>query len=110
MKEIIDKILITVKQNSSFKFRLGFLLLLINVPIGWIIGPLVGILFGWLFSAKVGGAVALTFYIVSWGMLGLGVLLAGKDGYRISKQLIQDVRKKISLKKKKVPAATVETE
>lgn len=101
MKEIIIKIFEIAKKNSSLKFRIGLIFLLINVPIGWIIGPLLGILGGWLFGAAIGGAIVLTFYVVSWGMLGLGVLLAGKDGYLIFKQLVQDIKSKFFPKKVK---------
>ena len=105
MKEIIHKLIEIIKKNSSIKFRWGLLLLLINVPVGWIVGPLLGILFGWLFGVKKGGMVAGFFYVLSWIMLGLGALLAGKDGFQISRQFSRDF-KNILLKKTKETGTT----
>jgi len=99
MKDIWNNFLKAVKQNSSFKFKLGILCLLINVPIGWILGPILGFGLGGLFGPTAGGAVTVTFYALSWGMLGLGVLLAGKGGYQIFKKLIQDIKSQFFSKK-----------
>ena len=72
----------------SLKFWIGITLLVTNQPIGW------GAMFIFnalsinkqnvLFSVLGFGA-----YLLSWGMLGLGLLLAGPEGIKYSRSLIK---------------------
>jgi len=75
--------------KSSIRFKIGLFFLLFNIPFG-------------LGGAGICAAMALksthpgfytmlgaTIYISSWIMLGIGILLAGKEGYFLSKKIIK---------------------
>jgi|GEM_PF-2533995 len=66
-------------MRVSIRFLLGVILLVINQPFGW--GALV--VFA-LWAVKTQKAVfyliGVAAYALSWGLLGLGVLLAGPEG------------------------------
>jgi hypothetical protein len=100
MKEIWSSFFAAIKQNKSFTFRLGILFLLINIPFGYVLGAICGFTAGALFSPAIGGIVFGVFYAISWAMLGLGILLAGKGGYQIFKKLVQDIKAQFFSKKK----------
>lgn len=72
----------------SWKFIIGMLLLLTNQPVGW------GGVAVCAYAAKRSGkkcyyAYGTVIYILSWGMVGLGVVLAGPEGVVIAKQIIK---------------------
>lgn len=77
------------KENplSSNRFRIGVILIIINFPVGWIIGPIVATWLGMHFdSTRLGLLIAAIFYLLSWVMLGLGSILAGKQGLETAKR------------------------
>jgi hypothetical protein len=71
---------------KNLRFKIGLALLVVNIPFGW---------------ACAAGAVALTAttgnkrwlvigtiaYALSWGMLGLGAVLAGSEGMQFARSL-----------------------
>ena len=75
-------------MEFSIKFWIGITLLVTNQPIGW------GAMFIFnalsinkqnaLFSVFGFGA-----YAMSWGMLGLGLLMAGPEGIKFSRSLVR---------------------
>ena len=75
-------------MEFSFKFWIGILLLITNQPLGWgamFIGNTLSIntqntLFSFL---------GIGTYALSWGMLGLGVLMAGPEGVKYSRSLFK---------------------
>ncbi|MBA7549292.1 hypothetical protein ES705_41770 [subsurface metagenome] len=72
----------------SLRFYIGILLLTTNQPIGWaamLICNAVAIDKQNIFFTYLGFA----FYALTWGMMGLGVLLAGPEGIRYSRLLLK---------------------
>ena len=72
----------------SLKFYIGIILLTTNQPIGWaamLACNAIAINKHNIFFTYLGFA----FYALSWGMLGLGVLLAGPEGIRYSRLLLK---------------------
>ena len=75
-------------MEFSLKFWVGILLLITNQPLGWgtmFIGNTISIntqntLFSFL---------GIGTYALSWGMLGLGVLMAGPEGVKYSRSLFK---------------------
>lgn len=75
-------------MEFSLKFWIGIILLIANQPLGWgamLIGNTLSIsknnaLFSLL---GIGG------YALSWGLLGLGVLMAGPEGIKYSRGLFK---------------------
>ena len=75
----------------SIKFWVGIILLITNQPVGWgamVIGNTLSInqqdaLFSYL---------GIGTYILSWGMLGLGLLMAGPEGIKYSRSLVRKLR------------------
>ena len=78
-------------MEFSLKFWIGILLLITNQPLGWgamLIGNTLSInkqdaLFSYL---------GIGTYAFSWGMLGLGLLMAGPGGVKYSRSLIRKLR------------------
>lgn len=98
-KILFRNIAAIITRNASWAFKLGLLLLLINPVIGLAISPLLVFVFSYLFNVKTGVLIGSGVYIFSWGLLGLGVLLSGKEGYRISKQVYLEIRKYVKDRK-----------
>jgi hypothetical protein len=75
-------------MEFSLKFWIGTILLITNQPVGWgalLIGNTISInkqdaLFSYLGMGT---------YAFSWGMLGLGLILAGPEGIKYSRSLIR---------------------
>ena len=74
-------------HKPSLRFKIGVVLLVANVPIG--IG-------GAILAAGVGAAtghrnlgitLGVAIYATSWGMLGLGIVMAGREGLDYVKRL-----------------------
>ena len=80
-------------QNGStlkfpIRFWIGIILLTTNQPIGWaamVACNAIAISKQNIFFTYLGFA----FYALTWGMLGLGVLLAGPEGIRYSRLLLK---------------------
>ena len=78
-------------MGLSLKFWIGIILLITNQPVGWgamLIGNTISInkqdaLFSYL---------GIGTYAFSWGMLGLGLLMAGPEGIKYSRSLIKKLR------------------
>ena len=75
-------------MEFSLKFWIGITLLVTNQPIGW------GAMF--IFNAlsinkhnALFSVLGFGTYALSWGMLGLGLLLAGPEGIKYSRSLIK---------------------
>ena len=75
----------------SLKFWIGIILLITNQPVGW--GAM---LIGNTLSIKKQDALfsylGIGAYAFSWGMLGLGLLMAGPEGIKYSRSLIRKLR------------------
>ncbi len=72
----------------SLKFYIGIILLTTNQPLGWgamLICNTIAIDKQNIFFTYLGFG----FYALSWGMLGLGLLLAGPEGVRYSRLLLK---------------------
>jgi len=71
-------------DNISFRFLIGMILLIINVPVG-----LLGLGFGAFMAKRTGKKiyypVGTGIYIASWVMLGAGVWMTGEQGLLIVK-------------------------
>ena len=75
-------------MEFSLKFWIGIILLIINQPLGWgamlICNALTIEKHNVLFSFLGIGA-----YALSWGILGLGLLMAGPEGIKYSRSLLK---------------------
>jgi hypothetical protein len=76
-------------MRVSIRFRLGIILLAMNQPFGW--GALVVCA---VLAVKTQRPmfylIGLGVYALSWGMLGLGVVLAGPEGIPYLRGLLQN--------------------
>ncbi|MBW2560463.1 MAG: hypothetical protein JRE40_06360 [Deltaproteobacteria bacterium] len=78
----------TITIKLSLRFYIGILLLTTNQPLGWgamLICNAIAIDRQNIFFTYLG----LGFYALTWGMMGLGVLLAGPEGIRYSRLLLK---------------------
>jgi hypothetical protein len=66
----------------TLRIIIGIILLLINVPVGWL-GLTYFICYGKKTGKKIYYWVAFFVYAVSWGLLGLGVYLCGEKYSKI---------------------------
>jgi hypothetical protein len=73
-------------HSLTWKFHLGIVLLTTNSFIGWA-GILAGIYLAKRSGKKYFITLGFLIYLLSWGLLALGVVLAGPDGLRISKHI-----------------------
>ena len=76
------------------RFWIGIILLVTNQPIGWggmIIANALALKHHNIFYTYLGFGI----YALSWGMLGLGVLLAGQQGKIWLKEIYQKIKFKI---------------
>lgn len=89
------------KKGRSLKFKIGVFFLLFNIPFGYGGGALVALIGAKMGKAAVGAALGVGIYILSWGMLGLGIVMAGPEGV----QLVKDLRQKWFGRKKAGPAS-----
>lgn len=72
----------------SLRFYIGIILLITNQPIGWaamVACNAIAINKHNIFFTYLGFGL----YALTWGMLGLGVLLAGPEGIRYSRLLLK---------------------
>jgi len=76
------------------RFKVGMLFLIINIPYG-IGGAAIAASIGVASGNKLfWNAVAVVIYASSWAMLGLGVLLAGREGLQYARELWNRLFKK----------------
>jgi hypothetical protein len=81
---VIDKPV--VPPRTGFRFKLGLVLIVANWPVGYG-GAAVALAWGRATGQdKLGALIAAVLYALSWGMLGAGVLLAGKEGLARTKE------------------------
>ncbi len=83
-------------MKFSLKFWIGIVLLTANQPIGWgvmLACDVLAISKNNEFFFYLGIAL----YSLSWGLLGLGLLLAGPEGVRYSRFLRKKLRERLSL-------------
>ena len=78
-------------MSFSIKFWIGIILLVINQPLGW------GVMLICNAGAVKNQSAILSFigigaYILRWGMLLLGLLLAGPEGVKYSHKLFKKLR------------------
>jgi len=75
-------------MGFSLKFWIGIVLLLTNQPLGWgaiFIGNTISINKQDAFFSFLGMGI----YALSWAFLGLGVLMAGPEGIKYSRNLFK---------------------
>ncbi|MGR3179999.1 MAG: hypothetical protein ACUZ8E_18315 [Candidatus Anammoxibacter sp.] len=80
-------------MKFSLKFWIGIVLLVTNQPFGWagmIICNSIAIKEEDYFFSVLGFGI----YGLSWGMLGLGALLSGREGIEYSKNLFRTIWKR----------------
>ena len=75
-------------QSYSLRFISGMVLLLTNNVVGWL-GLIGGSYFGKKTGKKIFLAAGTGLYALSWGMLALGVYLAGPQGVELVKKLFK---------------------
>jgi uncharacterized membrane protein (DUF485 family) len=86
-----------VRPKRSLRFKIGVFFLVVNMPFGYGGGALAAAIGVKIGRPAFGVSLGLGIYILSWIMLGLGVLMAGPEGA----QLVKDLRKKwFGVKKK----------
>ncbi len=89
MKKFFAKI-----RASKTAFWSGVVLLIVNPPLGW-----VGFMFGGYLSAKYNNPkymiTATIIYAITWGMAGMGLLLAGPKGVQLAKSLLKKTFRRI---------------
>lgn len=76
-----------VRRPVPRRFLAGVILIVVSSAIGWVslaAGGALAPLYGRI-ALKIGGAI----YALSWVLLGIGVLLSGKDGITYAKRLIR---------------------
>jgi len=81
-------------ENRSKRFWIGIILLVTNQPLGWggmIISNALALKSHNIFYTYLGFGI----YALSWGMLGLGVLLAGPQGRIWIKEFYQKIKKRV---------------
>ena len=78
-------------MEFSLKFWIGIILLITNQPLGW-----GGMLICNALTIKNHNALfsflGIGVYALSWGMLGLGLLMAGPEGIKYSRSLLKKLR------------------
>jgi len=81
-------------KKKSFKFRLGLILLVANIPIGQL-----GLLATGGLYAKSGHAwwlgIGTVIYALTWGMWGLGLFLTGSAGLEYLRKRKEEKRRKL---------------
>lgn len=77
-------------MEFSLKFWIGIILLITNQPFGWGAMILCGAL-AIKTKKKFFYFLGLAVYALSWGMLGLGILLAGPEGIKYSRDLLKSL-------------------
>ena len=73
------------------KFRIGIFLLVANQPLGFL-AILVCNAIALRQHNAIFSFIGLGAYVLSWGMLGLGLLLAGPEGIAFSRSLLKKIR------------------
>ncbi len=74
---------------ASPRFRLALLLVLLNFVLGWPVALLVGGIATWVGAKWLGLMWGLVIYGASWLLLGVGVLLGGREVVGHSRWLIR---------------------
>jgi len=80
-----------MKPKHSLRFKIGVFFLVFNVPFGYGGGALVTAIAAKMGELALGAFLGVIIYILSWGMMGLGIWMAGPEGV----QLVKDLRKKL---------------
>ena len=70
---------VETKVRPRAAFRIGLVLLVANVPLGYG-GIAAGVALAAATKNRIWLTVGFGLYALSWGMLGLGILLAGREG------------------------------
>ena len=79
-----------VKPKRSPRFKIGVFFLVVNMPFGYGGGALAAAIGVKMGRPALGAGLGVGIYILSWIMLGMGILMAGPEGV----QLVKDLRKK----------------
>ena len=75
-------------MGFSLKFWTGIILLITNQPVGW--GAMfIGNTISFNKQDALYSFLGIGTYAFSWGMLGLGLLMAGPEGIKYSRSLIK---------------------
>ena len=75
-------------MEFSLKFRIGIILIILSQPFGVVALLIFNAIALHLHSAFC-SYVGIASYALSWAMLGLGLLLAGKEGITYSRDLLR---------------------
>ena len=76
-----------VKKRRTLRFKIGVFFLIANFPFGYGGGALAALIGAKMGKAALGAALGVGIYILSWGMLGLGIVMAGPEGVQLVKEL-----------------------
>ncbi len=72
-------------RESEKAFKLGVLLLVLNIPLGWLF-----LVLGGHFSSKYHSSTCMYvfsgLYCLTWVMLGVGLLLSGPEGMKMARK------------------------
>jgi hypothetical protein len=77
--------------GQSYRFRIGIVLLVANQPLG-LLSIVVFNTIALRQHNAVFSYIGLGAYALSWGMLGLGLLLTGPEGIAFSRTLLKKIR------------------
>jgi hypothetical protein len=77
----------TVKPKRSLRFKIGVFFLIVNTPFGYGGGALAAAIGVKIGKPAFGVGLGVGIYILSWIILGLGVLMAGPEGVQHVKYL-----------------------
>lgn len=91
------------KKGHNLRFRIGLFFLLFNVPFGYGGGALAALIAAKMGHPALGAALGVGIYALSWGMLGLGIVMAGPEGVK----LVKELRRKWFSRKKTPPVGVM---
>jgi len=98
MKTYIDNIIHQIR-GSKTAFSIGIILLVINPPMGWL-----GFIIAAYLTARFGRSIyflwAMVLYGITWGMSGIGIILAGPRGFHLSKITLKNIWRKLFVRRR----------
>ena len=77
-------------QGHGMRFKIGIFLLIFNIPFGYGGAAIVMAIASSKGRPGAGAVWGIIVYAISWAMLGMGVLLTGKEGLAFVKKLKAD--------------------
>ncbi len=98
MKRYIDNIIHRIRR-SKIAFSIGVILLVINPPMGWL-GFIIAAYLTTRFGRTIYFLWAMVLYGITWGMSGIGIILAGPRGFHLSKIILKNIWRKLFVKRR----------